>query len=411
MKNLGSSLAPLVLAMTIPVHLMMAATVVVGPAGCHQGSPHFSTVQAAVNAAPGGNVLVCPGTYKEQVVITTPLVLKGVSYNGSSAAIIAVPSGGLVANSVLYQSSLWWQYPPIIPLTAQLLVQNTHDVAISNLVIDGGGLSACGGTPVPAIPTAAGIAIVNSGQASHPVSVSNTIVRNSCGSGILSDVSLSILQSNDVYNTGGDSIDVVGDSLPSEVKGNTVAPLTNRASAMVAIHLVGLCNFVTPTVVNGNTFNGQMLADDYCQAKISGNVVEGVTLQQSSSNYVTSNTITGLIYICGYLSCGNQSSDYPPGANGNVISNNTVSVSPAWIYYGQSYLIGYSCGGGNLIQSNVVAGGGISMNDTAGGFCNYGSNTVRYNTIQGTKCGIATNGQLNSTFYGNTLIGVTSNTC
>jgi Periplasmic copper-binding protein (NosD) len=41
-------------------------------------SAAFTTIQSAVNAAPaGGNVVVCPGTYYEQVVIAKPLTLTG----------------------------------------------------------------------------------------------------------------------------------------------------------------------------------------------------------------------------------------------------------------------------------------------------------------------------------------------
>ena len=41
-------------------------------------SAAFKTIQSAVNAAPaGGTVVVCPGTYYEQVVISKPLTLTG----------------------------------------------------------------------------------------------------------------------------------------------------------------------------------------------------------------------------------------------------------------------------------------------------------------------------------------------
>ena len=56
-----------------------AVTLVVGPASCAPGYPHFDTIQGAVNAAVPGDttIKVCPGTYPEQVVITQPMIIVG----------------------------------------------------------------------------------------------------------------------------------------------------------------------------------------------------------------------------------------------------------------------------------------------------------------------------------------------
>jgi pectin methylesterase-like acyl-CoA thioesterase len=53
------------------IHPMLAATTfVVG--NCKPGS-NFSNISSAVSTVPAGSiVLVCPGTYKEQVRITKP---------------------------------------------------------------------------------------------------------------------------------------------------------------------------------------------------------------------------------------------------------------------------------------------------------------------------------------------------
>ncbi|MBV9480140.1 MAG: hypothetical protein JO249_05230, partial [Acidobacteria bacterium] len=209
-----TGITALVLMLNILPSGAFAATVVVGPRGCHQGSPHFSTIQAAVNAAPGGNVLVCPGTYPEQVVISTPLVLKGVSYKNSSAATITPPSGGMVANT---QTSSWlYSNNGVSSVAAQISVQNTHDVAISNLTIDGGSTANCS-------ISGTGIDLYNSGIPSHQVSVSNVVVQNTCGIGILSDSSLITIQASDVYNTGWSGIFVVqGSYFQIQVLRNTV---------------------------------------------------------------------------------------------------------------------------------------------------------------------------------------------
>lgn len=88
----------------------------------------YATISAAVAAAtPNSTVLICPGTYPEQVTITQPLTLDGLSLGTGSNPVITVPSSGLVGD-----------FP------AQLLVQQPDEesfgpVDISNLVVDGTG--------------------------------------------------------------------------------------------------------------------------------------------------------------------------------------------------------------------------------------------------------------------------------
>jgi pectin methylesterase-like acyl-CoA thioesterase len=69
-------------------------TLVVGT--CKKTSaPSYSTIHEAVNAAaanPGTTVLVCPGAYAEQVVITTPLTLKGLSIPPSTTRLSFRPA-------------------------------------------------------------------------------------------------------------------------------------------------------------------------------------------------------------------------------------------------------------------------------------------------------------------------------
>ena len=89
----------------------------------------YATISSAVIAVPpNSTVLVCPGTYPEQVTITQPLTLEGLTGRAGAKAVITVPSGGLEGN-----------YP------AQLLVQATDaftefgPVDISNVIVDGAG--------------------------------------------------------------------------------------------------------------------------------------------------------------------------------------------------------------------------------------------------------------------------------
>ncbi len=104
-----------------------AQTVAVG--NCQSHIVSYSTISAAVAAvAPNSTVLVCPGTYPEQVTISQPLTLKGLKAGTGGYPVITVPTGGLEGD-----------YP------AQLLAQQPEPfgtwgpVDISNLIVDGAG--------------------------------------------------------------------------------------------------------------------------------------------------------------------------------------------------------------------------------------------------------------------------------
>src|SRR5271157_1432615 len=66
---------------------------------CQPHLTSYATISQAVSSVPSGSTIeVCPGNYPEQVLITQPLTLQGVSSAGSDAAAVTVPSGGLVLN-------------------------------------------------------------------------------------------------------------------------------------------------------------------------------------------------------------------------------------------------------------------------------------------------------------------------
>lgn len=91
----GWMLAPLLVAGAVAAQAGTASAATTGQGGHHKTlyvsrhaqpwgadqscrSARFRTIQSAVNAArPGGTVVVCPGTYHEQVVISKPVTLEG----------------------------------------------------------------------------------------------------------------------------------------------------------------------------------------------------------------------------------------------------------------------------------------------------------------------------------------------
>ena len=97
---------------------------------------HFATIQLAVNSVAAGStgsiIMVCPGTYHEQVaIIAKGLTLEGIASPAGDAAVILPPATGLVANTADVDTGK--------PIAAQLLVQNAGPVSISNLTVDGTG--------------------------------------------------------------------------------------------------------------------------------------------------------------------------------------------------------------------------------------------------------------------------------
>ena len=128
-----AGLAPLLLATTT-----LAATPPVFVGQCKAPTLGYSTIAAAVTAAPaGGTVVICPGTYPEQITITKNLTLNGITSGNSSAVMIVAPPGGIVANSTSLDGGN--------PIAAQIAVQNATTVNINNIGVDGSnnGITGC----------------------------------------------------------------------------------------------------------------------------------------------------------------------------------------------------------------------------------------------------------------------------
>jgi len=109
-------------ALIAPRKAVGAITIVVGQNAACEGA-QFAKIQDAVNAAsPGDTIQICPGLYAEQVTIGKPLVV-----NGNNGAIVR-PSG-VAANTTGLVSGQ--------SIAAILLVENTTDVTIRNVTVDG----------------------------------------------------------------------------------------------------------------------------------------------------------------------------------------------------------------------------------------------------------------------------------
>ncbi len=97
-------------------------------------------IQDAVNAVPpGSTILVCPGTYAEQVTIAKNLTLNGTSSGNSDNPTVVPPAGGLVANTTDPANAG-------APVAAQIAVLSpATSVIIEHMTVDGigNGMAGC----------------------------------------------------------------------------------------------------------------------------------------------------------------------------------------------------------------------------------------------------------------------------
>jgi hypothetical protein len=320
-----------------------AKTVVVGDASCQAGLTHYATIQSAVNASvAGGTVLVCPGTYPEQVTINQPIILKGVVNGTAGAAIITVPPTGLVPTVTT----------PTYGIEAvQLLIQNftSGQAQVSNIAIDGTG-SACP-TSVPGGATrTVGVKLFNVGSRLSPgalvqgVSVRDQVDGCGLGEGIDIENSYATIDSTEIHDIDRNGIVQIGGS--STINNNTIS----NAGAFGTTWGISLSNVRGGTV----TFN-QVSAQRGAQLDAGSNGVYFV------SNTIGPFTTTGL---------------FVSNSSGNHIWLNKISASftALWLQHSsgndatanfirlQTYgIVDENSAGGNSITSNTLNEGAVCL--------------------------------------------------
>jgi parallel beta-helix repeat protein len=255
---------------------------------CLPKLPFFTTISQAVSSVPSGSTIeVCPGNYAEQVVITQPLTLKGVSAGGSDAAVVAVPATGLV-NTVLDLN------PPLtFPIAYQILVQSTGPVNISNLVVDGTSVA----PPVSPTPVyVAGIFYQDSSGTVSEVSAryQTNVMFPGYGIGILATINGEDAQTVAVQNSVVHDFDssgiaalTVAGPLTANIKANTV-----HSKANFGIAFQNAAGTVQSNEISGGPAIGLVLL--YSSVTATGNTI--ITLGTgvyvwSGSNSIKSNRI------------------------------------------------------------------------------------------------------------------------
>jgi hypothetical protein len=251
----------LAIGLLLAVDPMLAATYAVGP--CKPTLVSFPTISAAVSGVPpGSTVLVCPGTYSEQVTIAQPLTLKGITSGNAGEAVITVPGSGLTVVTTGFGD----QIAAMVDVTA-------GPVNISDITVDGTGNNV-GGYPT----WLAGI-LYNDGSSG---TVNEVTVRNlsdsGYGVGTWAENSTGTIESVTIENSSFHDIDdsgvvTLGSNLVATVKGNTVEfgayqiQYFSSGGSLTANVLnggyVGMFAFA-PVTISGNTVNNQSHGIEAC---------------------------------------------------------------------------------------------------------------------------------------------------
>jgi hypothetical protein len=328
------------LAVVLPVQVLFgsAGTITYAVGTCKPGLPSYSSISAAVAATPPPNVvLVCPGPYQEQVVITQPLTLQGVSTGDSAQAIIEPPGGGLPVNAL---NDFGFEFAP------QIWVDNvTGPVNISNITVDGTNnmITSCQAQIV-------GIFYQNSSGTVNRVTTRNQ-KGNGCGVGIWLEGGTSspsvIVENSDMHDFDDTGIDAESNSEPAgltaTIKGNYVnGPSASCSYCFGIVVFDGVAAAVTGNIVANTRLGIQAFNEAYeATGSISGNtvttssygigaftdgvsvtsnkifniIVEGIDMSTSVAEIQDNNIINSSIGI-----------EFNCNANGNVSSNTILDA-------------------------------------------------------------------------------------
>jgi nitrous oxidase accessory protein NosD len=302
-----------------------------GTSGGSCSAPGFNTIQSAVNAAPPNSlIIVCPGTYTEQVTVTKTLALKG---SGPSITTVKAPAA-LVQDAFLQKN--------IVTITGSGIT-----VSVSGFTISGPGLGPCGSINY-------GI-FVSGGANAYIVGNSIVSIRDNplsgcqngggirVGSRFLGTTGTATIASNSIsdYQKSGIVVDNAGSS--ANIYGNTVkgvGPTPMIAQNGIQVSRGGKAT-VSHNSVSGNECDHPVCGPDLdVQTQSAGillyNDVLGPLAATVSDNNVFGNDIGVLPFsVTGTSLTGNRITDNRDAnmalyfSNNNLIDGNTISVSNA----------------------------------------------------------------------------------
>jgi hypothetical protein len=268
---------------------LMAATAIVG--SCPGSS--YATISAAVAASPAFSIIkICPGVYPEQVVIKKPLTLVGLAVADAKNPVLQAPAGGVLVNTA-------YLYDGVTPVAAQIFVQNTSSVNISDIAVDGSnnGVTSCG-TNLEGIyyqnasGTVDNVAVRNqalAGLAKTCFSGDGIYIESGYGTGGVANVRLT---NNSIHGYQKSGITADGSGTNVRIQNNFVTgqgPTTGAPATGIEVS-DGASGSVTGNTVLDNVFSGEF----YASYGIYIYTSQGITISNNSlgSNQISIATVT-----------------------------------------------------------------------------------------------------------------------
>ncbi len=297
----------------------------------------YSTINSAVTAAgPGDTVVVCPGTYTEDVVITKALTLVGQDATINATGLVGTSTGAILGQDPYNGITIESSNVTVKGFTVEgaegegILAVNPDPVATTV-----GGMSLYSGTPITNVTIENNDVTGNDlgfGSATSPYSPCTPNGGSDCGEGIhlLSVAYSKVVNNKSIGNAGGILLtDEYGPNHDNLVQGNYVADNTKDCGITVPSHNLGL-NPVTGQLDPsfGGVYNNKIIGNQSIDNGVEGygagiGIFAPESYTASYNNLVAGNFIEGN-GLSGISVHSHQANAY---VNGNVFVHNTIGTN------------------------------------------------------------------------------------
>ena len=346
-----------------------ASTRTVGKPNTSCSNAQYKSITAAVNAAaPGDLIAICPAVYPEQLIITMPLTLRGVSTDVK----------GNDVKRVLLQPTL--RNVRGLTVEAVITVMNTSGVTIENLAIDASKNSASGCTPSLAAVhyfNASGL-VANSAlfgaQMATPQNCSGVFPDN--GFGVLVDSTGSgpfqvSVENNSIHDFTQGGVQATSPGVTVQIEGNRISgvgpSIPDQFGVFIANGAVGRIN--RNIVTEGPC--GKLLQTDCLLRRSEGIVLSGVGDGTVVDHNVISDTQSGIEIMSG---------------NHAQITNNLISNIDLFDGIDIGLITNSLIDGNTIFNATPIANQSCGIYEISG--AGIVGNTISHTTVNDAYCGV-----------------------